>query len=173
MVPYRDNNDGKNGIFGGVVMNDSTTKPVTRRDFLGIAAVATFFVTLVISCLGMMRLIVPKVFPELSKRYKIGSPKGFPAGEIRVPQGRSVHVFHDKDGFYAISSICTHLGCIITLKDAEFICPCHGSRFALNGDVISGAAPKALDWYTVSLAPDGQLVVDEGKTIKPQTYFKV
>jgi len=43
------------------------------------------------------------------------------------------------------SSTCTHLGCKINQeKNNKFICPCHGSQFALNGEVIKGPATKNL-----------------------------
>ena len=43
------------------------------------------------------------------------------------------------------SSTCTHLGCKINQeKNNKFICPCHGSQFALNGEVIKGPATKKL-----------------------------
>ncbi len=152
-------------------MSEMLTKPVKRRDFLGIVTIGTFAVAMAAALAGILRFFRPTVFSELSKKYKIGKPGGFPLGEVRVPPGRSVYVFHDESGFYAISSRCTHLGCIVKRGHDEFLCPCHGSRFKLNGDVISGAATRALDWYDVSMAPDGQLVVDEGKKVKKGTVF--
>ncbi len=46
----------------------------------------------------------------------------------------------------AFSSICTHLGCLINWDNnrKEFLCPCHGGRFDINGRVISGPPPKPL-----------------------------
>jgi len=49
------------------------------------------------------------------------------------------------DKFNIYSSTCTHLGCKINQeKNNKFICPCHGSQFALNGEVIKGPATKNL-----------------------------
>ena len=43
------------------------------------------------------------------------------------------------------SSKCSHLGCRITrMEENEFVCPCHGSRYNLSGDVIKGPAQKSL-----------------------------
>jgi cytochrome b6-f complex iron-sulfur subunit len=154
-------------------MNELLYKPVKRRDFLGIAAVGTFLAALTTACLGVLRLVVPQVFAESPRSYKIGEPDGFPSGDVRIPPGRSVYVFHDHNGYFAISAKCTHLGCIVKHSPQGFLCPCHGSRFTPEGRVISGSASKTLDWYSISLAPDGQLVVDEGKTVKPGTFFVV
>jgi menaquinol-cytochrome c reductase iron-sulfur subunit len=44
---------------------------------------------------------------------------------------------------------CTHLGCAYHWEESknEFICPCHNSIFAVDGQVISGPAPRPLDRY--------------------------
>lgn len=172
-LSYWCNNHGKDGIFGGMGMNGSLGGPFKRRDFLGMAALSTFFVSFGAALLGMLRLIKPNVYPEPSRRYKIGEPGAFPLGEVKTPQGKSVFIFHGESGFYAISAVCTHLGCIVNLGSKGFECPCHGSRFDTYGRVISGAAAKGLDWYLIEMAPDGQLIVDEGKRVKVKTYFSV
>jgi menaquinol-cytochrome c reductase iron-sulfur subunit len=53
----------------------------------------------------------------------------------------------------AYSPWCTHLGCAYRWDAArgQFSCPCHGSYFSKNGDVISGPAPRPLDRYEVKL----------------------
>ena len=56
--------------------------------------------------------------------------------------------------FYASSSRCTHQGCVVPTFDASFgasVCPCHGSRFRIDGTVIPGSpAPSNLQRYTVN-----------------------
>jgi menaquinol-cytochrome c reductase iron-sulfur subunit len=49
---------------------------------------------------------------------------------------------------------CTHLGCAYSYdaKNKEFLCPCHTSTFGLDGKVLTGPAPRALDRYDVKLA---------------------
>jgi len=53
----------------------------------------------------------------------------------------------------AFAPACTHLGCAYhwdTVK-SEFLCPCHGSEFALDGTVLSGPAPRPLDRFEVKV----------------------
>lgn len=56
----------------------------------------------------------------------------------------------DQNTFNALSAICTHQGCLITQYDPSnehFVCPCHGSVFNLNGQVVNGPAQRALSKY--------------------------
>ncbi len=43
-----------------------------------------------------------------------------------------------------LSIKCTHLGCTLNVADDIFKCPCHGSEFELDGEVIKGPASKNL-----------------------------
>jgi Rieske Fe-S protein len=54
-----------------------------------------------------------------------------------------------------------------------FTCPCHGSLFDSGGRVLGGPAPRGLDWLELSLAADGSLMVDSGKTVNPGSRFNV
>ncbi len=60
-------------------------------------------------------------------------------------------VKNPEGGITAFSPRCTHLGCAYRWDAAQhdFLCPCHGSRFALTGQVLSGPAPRPLDRYEV------------------------
>jgi menaquinol-cytochrome c reductase iron-sulfur subunit len=53
----------------------------------------------------------------------------------------------------AFDPICTHLGCAYRWEGSrhEFVCPCHGSRFTLEGKVLEGPATRDLDRYQVKL----------------------
>jgi glycine/D-amino acid oxidase-like deaminating enzyme/nitrite reductase/ring-hydroxylating ferredoxin subunit len=66
---------------------------------------------------------------------------------IRVG-GEQRAVYRDETGLlHALSARCTHLGCIVHFNDAEraWECPCHGSRFDVDGSVIQGPANKPLE----------------------------
>jgi glycine/D-amino acid oxidase-like deaminating enzyme/nitrite reductase/ring-hydroxylating ferredoxin subunit len=57
-------------------------------------------------------------------------------------------VYRDADGtVYAVSLRCTHLGCILRFNSAErsWDCPCHGSRFDIDGSVLEGPATRPLE----------------------------
>lgn len=141
-------------------------KPLrTRRDFLGLAAAWSATGAFVMAMLGAVRLLMPSVFPEPNSRVKLGKPAQFARGSSTYFQRCRLWVFRDDDGFHAVSSVCTHLGCVAE-RDAEgqYLCPCHGSKFDDQGNVRSGPAPKGLVWVELSISPEGQLVAD---TLKP------
>jgi cytochrome b6-f complex iron-sulfur subunit len=49
--------------------------------------------------------------------------------------------------------------------DNRFHCPCHGSVFNHDGTVAHGPAPRPLEWLEVTMARDGQLLVDKDKVV--------
>jgi cytochrome b6-f complex iron-sulfur subunit len=74
-------------------------------------------------------------------------------------------------GFLALSRTCTHLGCSVPWveKEMKFACPCHGSAFGINGNVINAPAPRALDIYPITI--ENQIIkVDTRKPIKRSTF---
>jgi cytochrome b6-f complex iron-sulfur subunit len=149
-------------------MNDKPTPgaPEERRDFLASAAFWATAGALGFAALGVARMPKPGVLPGPSALLKIGAPGEYPisAEPIRVP-GQNLFVLHDEDGFAAVAAVCTHLGCVVSPTAEGFDCPCHGSRFSRDGRVVQGPAPSPLTWYELSLAPDGQLVVDTRKSV--------
>jgi cytochrome b6-f complex iron-sulfur subunit len=56
-------------------------------------------------------------------------------------------------GFLALSRTCTHLGCTLpwSAKEMKFACPCHGSAFAITGEVLNAPAPRALNIYPINI----------------------
>jgi Rieske Fe-S protein len=146
---------------------------VKRRDFLSIASLASFFGAIGVALAGMLRLPAPAILPGPVRRFKIGLPDEFPVGSETRLEKDNVFVFRDIEGLYAISVVCTHLGCSVARSPEGFACPCHGSRFTSNGKVVGGPAPRALPWIEVGRAADGQLVVFADNEVPEGTRFRV
>jgi glycine/D-amino acid oxidase-like deaminating enzyme/nitrite reductase/ring-hydroxylating ferredoxin subunit len=77
------------------------------------------------------------------------STQNIPRGEARIlPDGLGKKgVYRDESGvLHAVSLRCTHLGCLLRFNSAErsWDCPCHGSRFAVDGSVLEGPAVHPL-----------------------------
>jgi glycine/D-amino acid oxidase-like deaminating enzyme/nitrite reductase/ring-hydroxylating ferredoxin subunit len=68
-------------------------------------------------------------------------------GKLVKADGKTLAVYRDEHGAaHAVSAVCTHLGCQVVFNEAErtWDCPCHGSRFDINGEVVNGPAVEPL-----------------------------
>lgn len=136
-----------------------------RRQFLGLAALVSFIGACGMVVIGLLKLPSPSVFPEVSGTFKIGKFDDFPVGSEKLIESRRVLILRDKEGLFAISTICTHLGCVVSKTETGFLCACHGSEFDEKGRVNTGPAPKALEWLEVAQLPNGVLTVDTSRTV--------
>ena len=146
-------------------------EPIPRRDFLGLSALWAAAASFFFATIGMLRLPKAAVLSSPSKKFSLTLPASLAEGEAFVPPGRAVAVFRDAEGVYAISTVCTHLGCIVKPSPNGFECPCHGSAFALDGTVTKGPAPQSLPWLKVSGSGDGW-TIDEGTTVEAGSKVK-
>lgn len=146
-------------------------EPVARRDFLGLASLWSMLGALAVATVGMLRLPKAAVLPSPSRKFSVEVPDSLMAGQPYIPAGRPVALFRDEEGVYAVSLICTHLGCIVKAIPDGFECPCHGSRFTPDGTVTKGPAPKELPWFQVTRS-GSKYVVDEEVTVSPGTKVK-
>lgn len=127
-----------------------------------------------ISGLAMARFMMPNVLVEPPTKFKIGPGTDYGNGTVSTKWKAQfgVWIVNDEvDGqqmVYALSTVCTHLGCTPNWLEGEqkFKCPCHGSGFYKTGINFEGPAPRPLERYGIRLAEDGMLEVD--KSVKFQ-----
>jgi len=67
-----------------------------------------------------------------------------PLGGALLFRSERIILLRKDTGFYALSLICTHLGCTVTVTENGLACPCHGSLFDRQGKVLKGPADRAL-----------------------------
>lgn len=118
----------------------------------------------------------PNVLFEPPAKFLVGKPNQYPLDSVVYLAKPKIMVIREKEGyFYAISTVCTHLGCIVNWKAQEKIiaCPCHGSRFNKLGEVISGPAPKSLPHFAMNLTVDGYLEVDKNILVELSDVLKI
>ena len=89
----------------------------------------------------------------------VDDPRSLP-DRAAVPYERmNVVLFRDGGRIAAISSVCTHLGCVLAMRERGFECPCHGSRFGPLGRRLTGPATRDLPWYQIDVLADGRAIV--------------
>lgn len=128
-----------------------------------------------ISVLGTARFMFPNVLVEPPSKFKVGPASDYPLNTVsnKWKDQFGVWVVHTdqyegKNLLFALTSVCTHLGCTPNWLDGEqkFKCPCHGSGFYITGVNFEGPAPRPLERAGIRIAEDGMLEVD--KSVKFQ-----
>lgn len=143
--------------------------PVTRRDVVKLTAWTTFTAATALGTYGCgVRFMFPNVLNEPEKRIRVAAMEKFremaPGGVNEEWKPKGIWIVRVEDRIAALSTTCTHLGCIPSWLEADrkFKCPCHGSGFKQNGINFEGAAPRPLERYRVSVE-DGWLIVDKSR----------
>lgn len=118
--------------------------------------------------------IHPEVLFEPSPSFVAGRRALFPEGTVFFEREKKVYIIADSRGVYAMSAVCTHLGCITRFRSESRViaCPCHGSIFNLEGEVAGGPAPRPLPWLEVRLNEREELVVDTSVVIPAGSVFR-
>lgn len=149
-------------------------RKISRRGLFAILGKGSILVALLAEAIGAIRAFIPRVLYEPLSQFKIGKPDDIPEGLTFLSEHK-LYLFRDGNDFHVISAICTHLNCIVDWKPdrKEFYCSCHGSIFSKDGTNLTGPAPKPLPWYPLSLASDGNLLVDSGKHVKQDYKFSL
>ncbi len=120
----------------------------------------------------LLRFLFPNVVFEPPTSFKAGFPGDYEIGKVdeRWKEKYGVWMVRVVEGIHALSTICTHLGCTPNWLSTEnkFKCPCHGSGFYKTGINFEGPAPRPLERYRISLAEDGQILVDKSKKFQQE-----
>ena len=145
---------------------------IHRRDFLSwmLLAWTAFVAAMLTAGTTTIRFMFPNVLFEPPSTFKAGYPQEIQVGEVdeRFKQGKGVWLVRDTGGVYALIAVCTHLGCTPNWlqEEQKFKCPCHGSGYYKSGINFEGPTPRPLERAAISLADDGQILVDKGTTFR-------
>ena len=111
----------------------------TRRSVLG---------SLILSltgAAGLWRFLTPRRGQGARLEDGLSVPESeVPVGGALVLPEKRCAIVRNGDRIVALDLTCTHLGCTVTATPEGFACPCHGSRFSSEGEVLKGPAPRAL-----------------------------
>lgn len=149
---------------------------MTRRFFFESIGLGALSIAAIGSIVLTGEYLSPNVVREPPMKFKAGKPDDYPPGSVTLDVQQKVFIVRAKEGyFYALSAVCTHLGCITNWKPDQGIiaCPCHGSKFNTEGTRIAGPAPRPLPRFSMVLDDQGQLVVDKSVVVSEETTLKV
>jgi nitrite reductase/ring-hydroxylating ferredoxin subunit len=157
----------------GSEKSEVTQKSITRRRLLDYIIGGAFLIT----TLSLFEIVLSHVLPRRirsalayilppttggvisgSDRIQVVKVSQLPVGTAikTVYQGKPIVVGRTRSGFFALSAICTHQGCIVNWDEARqnLRCPCHATTFDPKGNVLAGPAPEPLPSYTVRVEDD-------------------
>ena len=170
---------------------DAKTMP--RRSFLNWMTLAwtAFTASMLAAGTATARFMFPNVLFEPPSTFKAGFPNEIQVGQVDErfkPKGvwlvrTAFDQWANGSGIFALSTVCTHLGCTPNWLEGEqkFKCPCHGSGYYKTGVNFEGPTPRPLERFAISLADDGQILVDKSKKFQeekgewnnPQAFLKL
>jgi|SRR5579872_487056 len=146
---------------------------INRRQFFVKLGVGSLTAAGLGGCVFGLQYLAPSVLYEPSPIVDVGRPEHYPIDSVTLDPRFSIFVVRLQEGFYALSAVCTHLGCLSVWKPETGViaCPCHGSSFQRDGSVIAGPAPRPLPWLKMWITGDGSLMVDRATSVPSQNEY--
>ncbi len=147
----------------GEEKTDPSLLKSTRRSFLDILIGLGFSVLGVLTFYPVIRYLWPSMNSGGTKESGITislTELSTGKSKVVVVGGKPVIVVRTEVGVFALSAVCTHLGCIVKWDGSlnRLICPCHAASFDLNGNVLGGPAPKPLSTLSTKVVRDSILI---------------
>jgi len=132
---------------------------ISRRDFLSLISKVLLTASGLLGLGGLVRFFEPPAEETQPTAFEIGEIDNYPLGSRTLIANARAILLHTPQGYRTLSLICPHLGCLVTYDGDGFTCPCHGSRFDLDGSLANGPADRDLESLKVETNPSGDLVV--------------
>jgi len=150
-------------------------RELDRREFFVRLGLGSLSIAAAGTTVFAYQFLSPNVLFEPSPIVHAGRPESYPVDSVTLDVNSGIYLIHSKEGFFALSAVCTHLGCLTAWKPELGIiaCPCHGSKFQTDGQKIEGPAPKPLPWLRTWVSDEGELMVDRSTNIRPMQFVRV
>jgi len=132
---------------------------LSRREFLNLTWKGLLWISGILGLVGFLRFLDYQTEPATPTSFDLGTPDRYPIGTHTIISEAQAVLFNRGGELMVFSLVCTHLGCLVNVASDGFTCPCHGSRFDLNGNVKRGPATKNLPLLTLKLNDQGHLIL--------------
>lgn len=140
----------------------SINNAIPRRTFLGL--LKKFIIVIVFGWFvyPMLKFLIPPAESGIDPNVLTLAAGEVPNGGSKTLKyrGKAIIVVNTDNNIHALSAVCTHLGCIVKWDQAmgKLVCPCHKAVYDLQGNVLSGPAPKPLFTLEAELLLDKILI---------------
>jgi cytochrome b6-f complex iron-sulfur subunit len=145
---------------------------ISRRGFIRTAWILAGAVLVGELIAGTIAFLWPRSRRDKKEKLLIaGKVEDFKIGTIVSFRKEKLLINRLDKGFLAMSSVCTHLRCIVPWVEEKnlFECPCHAGKFNRLGEVVGGPPPRPLDLHELQIS-GGKVVVDLGKTTQRKRF---
>lgn len=133
---------------------------LSRRDFMGAVGKGALAAAGLAAVVGVGKYLAFDPDPPATTKFTLLPLDNYSVGSATSVAQARAWLVRDTKGFFAMSGICTHLGCSVKQSTGGFECLCHGSRFAPDGRAISGQAQRPLRRVFVGRDDAGKLWID-------------
>ncbi|MFN8442042.1 MAG: ubiquinol-cytochrome c reductase iron-sulfur subunit [Caldilineaceae bacterium] len=154
-------------------MNDTSPMPPAQGEQA--PARRRFLQWLIGGALGLAGLAIARVSgqfmtpPVMTSRLApavVPAAQAPPLGQGRYVPAARTYLLRDEEGYFAVSAICTHLGCLVEQSEAGYQCPCHGSHYDQAGRNLTGPASHPLRHWALTRNAQGDLVIDPNTAVE-------
>jgi cytochrome b6-f complex iron-sulfur subunit len=145
----------------------------TRRGLLAFFGWGTIALVSLQAVVAFLFYFWPRKTSTFGSKVSAGSPNDFKVGDVKYFVEGKFYLSRLQEGFMALYQKCPHVGCTVPWRpefthpnapgqQGLFRCPCHGSTYLPNGQIIFGPAPRPMDYMRIT-NEGGRLMVDTGK----------
>jgi len=109
---------------------------VDRRQFFAKLGLGSLGIAAAGTAAFAYQFLEPNVLYEPSPVVNAGKPDRYPLDSVTLDANWGIYIIHSQEGYFSLSAVCTHLGCLTAWKPELGIiaCPCHGSKFKQDGE---------------------------------------
>ena len=118
---------------------------VNRRQFFLKLGLGSLSIAAAGTAAFAYQYLEPNVLYEPSPVVNEGKPDRYPLDSVTLDVNSGIYIIHSQEGYFSLSAICTHLGCMTAWKPELGIiaCPCHGSKFYVQPKTITSPETKS------------------------------